>query len=41
MDDFEDVLWTDECSVQMESHRRFCCRKIGEAPKPKARYAHC
>ena len=41
MDDFEDILWTDECSVQMESHRRFCCRKIGEAPKPKPKYAHC
>ena len=24
---FEDVMWTDECSVMLESHRRFCCRK--------------
>lgn len=24
-----DVVWTDECSVQLESHRRFCCRKRG------------
>ena len=20
------MIWTDECSVQMESHHRFCCR---------------
>ena len=37
-DGFEDVIWTDECTVQMESHRRFCCRKRGEAPRPKPRY---
>ena len=23
---FSDVIWTDECSVQLESHRQFCCR---------------
>ena len=38
-DDFANVIWTDERSVQMESHRRFCCRKRGEAPKGKPRYA--
>ena len=27
-------------SVQMESHRQFCCRKIGDAPKPKPRHMH-
>ena len=37
-DSFDDVLWTDDCSVQMESHRWFCCRKRGEAPKNKPRY---
>ena len=37
-DTFDDVIWTDECSVQMESHRRFACRKRGEAPRPKPRY---
>ena len=37
-DSFEDVIWTDECTVQMESHRRFACRKLGEAPRPKPRY---
>ena len=35
---FLDVIFTDETSVQMESHRRFCCRKKGEAPKNKPRY---
>ncbi len=39
-DEFEDVIWTDECTVQMESHRRFACRKLGEAPRPKPRYMY-
>ena len=34
---FSDVIWTDECTVQLETHRRFCCRKKGEAPKNKPR----
>ena len=25
-DSFDNVVWTDECSVQLESHKRFCCR---------------
>ena len=37
-DSFENVVWTDECSVQLETHRRFCCRKRGEPPRPKPRY---
>ena len=37
--EFEDVVWTDEYSVQLETHRRFCCRKCGEPPKHKPRYA--
>jgi len=37
-DDFTDVVFTDECSVQLESHRRFSCRKRGELPKNKPRY---
>ena len=37
---FEDVLWTDESSIMMESHRRFCCPKKGTQPKPKPRYVH-
>ena len=31
-DSFENVVWTDECTVQLETHRRFCCRKRGEPP---------
>ena len=34
-DTFDDVIWNDECTVQMESHRRFACRKQGEPPRPK------
>ena len=35
--DFADVVFTDECSIQMETHRRYCCRKTGEPPKNKPR----
>lgn len=34
---FLDVIFTNETSIQMESHRRFCCRKKGEALKNKPR----
>ena len=34
---FNDVIFTDETTVQLENHRRFCCRKISERPKPKPR----
>jgi hypothetical protein len=27
---FLEVIYTDETSIQMENHRRFCCRKVGE-----------
>ena len=36
-DDFSDVIWTDEATVQLESHQRFACRKRGEPPRPKPR----
>ena len=36
-DDFADVIWTDECSVQVESHRRYACHKRGEKPRNKPR----
>ena len=36
-DNFDDVIFTDECSIQLESHRRRCCRKQGEPPKNKPR----
>lgn len=35
---FKNVVFTDETSVQLESHRRFACRKVKQAPKPKPRY---
>ena len=35
---FDDVVWTDKCSVQLESHKQFCCRKQGEPPRLKPRY---
>ena len=38
--DFKRVVRTDECTVQLQSHRRFCCRKRSEPPKNKPRYAH-
>ena len=37
-DKFEDVVWTDESTVQLETHRRFCCRKKGERPRNKPQY---
>ena len=39
-DGFADVIYTDECTVQIESYRRFCCQKKGEAPCPKPRPKH-
>ena len=38
-DNFDTVIWTDETTVQLESHRRFACRKRGEPPRPKPRYS--
>ncbi len=35
--DFAEAIWTDECTVKMESHRCFACRKRGEAPRHKPR----
>lgn len=37
-DSFNNVIWTDESTIQLENHRRFCCRKKGEPAKPKPRY---
>ena len=36
-DGFEDVIFTDESSVQLESHKRYCHRKKGCQPKNKPR----
>ena len=37
---FDDVIWTDETTVQLETHRRFCCRKRGQKPRYKPRPKH-
>ena len=38
--DFHNVIWSDETSIQLENHRRFCHRKRGEKPRPKPRYTY-
>lgn len=39
-DTFANVIWTDEASVQLETHRKRCYRKKGDRPKPKPRPKH-
>lgn len=39
-DDFSNVIWTDETTVQIETHKRFCYRKEGQKPRPKPRPKH-
>ena len=39
-DGFEDVVWTDETTVQLETHHRFCCCKNGQKPLYKPRPKH-
>ena len=39
-DSFEDVIWTDESSIQLENYRTFSYRKKGEPPKQKAKPKH-
>ena len=39
-DSFDDVIWSDESSIQLDCHRRYCCRKEGEKPRPKPRPKH-
>ena len=39
-DNFHDVVWSDETTVQLESHKRFCCRKTSEPPRLKPRAKH-
>lgn len=39
-DNFCDVIWTDETTVQLETHKRYCCRKNGKKPKYKPRPKH-
>ena len=39
-EDFSDVIFTDECTVQLDHHSRTCFRKKGEkrALKPRAKH---
>ena len=39
-DNFDDIIWSDETTVQLETHRRFCYRKEGEKPRLKPRPKH-
>lgn len=39
-DDFENVIWSDEASIQLETHRKRCYRKEGQRPKLKPRPKH-
>lgn len=39
-DSFDNVIWSDETTVQLENHRRYCYRKDGEKPRPKPRPKH-
>lgn len=34
------MIWSDETTVQLENHRRYCYRKDGEKPRPKPRPEH-
>lgn len=36
-DGFDDVIWSDESSIQAETHKRFCYRKKSCPPKTKPR----
>ena len=39
-DNFEDVIWSDETTVQLDTHRRHCYHKEGEKPRLKPRPKH-
>ena len=39
-DTFDDVIWSDETSVQLEFHRRHCFRKADQPPKLKPKPKH-
>ena len=36
----EDVIYTDETTVQLETHRRTCCYKKGQKPRYKPKPKH-
>ena len=37
---FDDVIYTDETTVQIETHRRTCCYKRGQKPRYKPKPKH-
>jgi len=39
-DNFDDIIWSDESSIQLDCHKRYCCRKEGEYPRPKPHLKH-
>ena len=39
-DNFDNVIWSDETTVQLETHQCHCYRKEGEKPRPKPRPKH-
>lgn len=38
--EFEDVVWTDECTLQLESHRSICFRKKDQPIRYRMRPKH-
>ena len=38
--DMEDVIWTDECSVQRKSYHKTTCHKQGEPSRMVSRPKH-
>lgn len=39
-DDFANVIWTNETTVQIETHKHFCYRKNGQKPRTKPHPKH-
>ncbi|SMN12493.1 hypothetical protein SPBRAN_1148 [uncultured Candidatus Thioglobus sp.] len=39
-DQFCNVIWSDESTVQIETHKRYCYRKVGQQPRLKSRPKH-
>ena len=37
---FTGIIWTDECSIQLETHCRFCCSKQGVQARPKPMFVN-
>ena len=37
---FENIVWTDESMIRLESHCTFSYRNVGEAPRQKAQAKH-